>query len=127
MSAGNDSAASPSELALSSAQQAGNGAFIIAGAHDAGRQMAGFSNMAGAGAAYYLTALGDRVLSFDHTGEAFLFSGTSYSAPVISGAAALLAGAFPNLTGARICELRLRPADEAGGSGRDPVFGPSLP
>src|SRR3546814_20546781 len=55
--------------------------------------------------------------------EACLFSGTSYSAPVISGAAALLASAFPNLTGAQIVELLLSTADDAGVSGRDAVFG----
>ena len=102
---------------------AGNGLVIIAGAHDAARNIAGFSNRAGSGQQTYLAALGDRVRSFDHTGQAFLFSGTSFSAPVISGAAALLASAFPNLTGRQIVEILLNSADDGGAVGTDGTFG----
>ena len=64
--------------------------------------------------------------SFDHTGDSFLFSGTSVSAPVISGAAALLASAFPNLTGAQIVDILFRSADDAGTPGTDAVFGTGI-
>ncbi|MFN3943366.1 MAG: S8 family peptidase [Allosphingosinicella sp.] len=123
MSAGNKSEPNPNSFATISGQQAGNGAFIIAGAHDASRNIASFSNQAGNGAAFYLTALGDRVRSINHEGQAYLYSGTSFSAPVISGAAALLASAFPHLTGAQIVQLLLSTADDAGAPGRDAVFG----
>lgn len=102
---------------------AGAGNVIIAGAMDATRASAPFSNKAGAGASTYLTAIGVRVRSPDQTGTNFLWSGTSFSAPVISGAAALLAGAFPNLTGQQIMAILLNSADDAGAAGTDPVFG----
>jgi hypothetical protein len=124
LSAGNDGGADPAGFALSSASH-GNGLVIIAGAMDDARNMASFSNKAGtgAGANSYLTAVGARVRTIDQNGTGYLYSGTSFSAPVISGAAALLASAFPNLSGAQIVDLLLKTADDAGAAGTDPFFG----
>jgi hypothetical protein len=108
IAAGNTGAPDPDGLALLNAQQAGNGLFIIAGTHDANKQIAGFSAKAGAGAQYYIASWG---------------GSTSASTPVISGAAALLAGAFPNLTGAQIVELLLSTAYDAGDPGTDAIYG----
>ncbi len=110
----------PEAFALSAS---GAGNVIIAGAMDSSRLMADFSNRAGTGASRYLTAIGVRVRAPDHTGSSFLWSGTSFSAPVISGAAALLASAFPNLTGQQIMEILLSSADDAGAAGIDSIFG----
>jgi hypothetical protein len=97
---------------------------IIAGALDSSNvALTNFSNRAGNGATHYLGALGSRVRGIDENGAAFLFSGTSFSAPVISGAVALLAGAFPNLTGAQIVDLLFRTADDLGARGIDGEFG----
>jgi hypothetical protein len=63
------------------------------------------------------------VRTIDETGTGYLSSGTSFSAPVISGAAALLASAFPNLSGAQIVDLLLKTADDAGATGTDAFFG----
>lgn len=123
ISAGNAGAANPTAFALDTANQAGNGLVIIAGANTSAGQMAGFSNLAGSGAQHYLSALGAGVRTFDQTGTAYYYSGTSFSAPVISGAAALLASAFPNLTGSQIVQLLLSTADDAGEVGRDAVYG----
>jgi subtilisin family serine protease len=127
ISAGNEGekpeGVNPSSFAVTSAQRAGNGLIIIAGAIDANRQITTFSNRAGNGASYYLMALGSRVRSIDENGVATLWSGTSFSAPIISGAAALLASAFPNLTGAQIVQLLLSTADEAGATGIDATYG----
>jgi hypothetical protein len=124
LSAGNNgkepTGANPEGFALS-ASAAGN--VIIAGAMNSSRQIADFSNKAGTGAAAYLTALGVGVRAPDHTGTTFLWSGTSFSAPVISGAAALLASAFPNLSGQQIMQILFGSADDAGAPGTDPVFG----
>jgi hypothetical protein len=124
LSAGNNgketTGGNPEGFALS-ASAAGN--VIIAGAMTASRQVADFSNRAGTGAAVYLTAIGVGVRAPDHTGATFLWSGTSFSAPVISGAAALLASAFPNLTGQQIMAILLGSADDAGAPGTDPIFG----
>ena len=123
ISAGNDSLTNPDVFALRTAREGGGGHVIIAGAMDEARNLASFSNRAGSGAQYYLTALGVRVRSVDQNGTATLWSGTSFSAPVVSGAAALLASAFPNLTGRDIVELLLTTADDAGASGVDSQFG----
>jgi subtilisin family serine protease len=134
MSAGNDGHADPSTFALDTASRAGNGNVIIAGS--IGTPIAGdpangtdldtlstFTNRAGSGAGFYLTALGYRVRTFDQNGTAFLYSGTSFSAPVISGAVALLAQAFPNLTGQQIVQILLSTGDDLGAPGRDIDFG----
>jgi hypothetical protein len=124
ISAGNESLAQPAGFAAGAAAN-GSGLVIIAGAMDDARNMASFSNQAGPGAAAasYLTALGARVRTIDETGTGYLYSGTSFSAPVISGAAALMASAFPNLTGAQIVDLLLKTADDAGAPGTDAAFG----
>jgi hypothetical protein len=102
---------------------AARGLVIIAGSHNASYALSDFSNPAGSFGQYYLTALGERIRSFDNTGTPFFFYGTSYSAPVIAGAVALLAQAFPNLTGAPIVDLLMTTATDAGASGTDAAFG----
>ena len=86
-------------------------------------QLSDFSNRAGQGQNWYLAALGYRVRTIDHTGGGFLYSGTSFSAPVISGAVALMAQAFPNLTAPQIVDLLFQTADDLGAAGDDAVFG----
>ena len=129
ISAGNDgdtnpaAAANPDPLAQIATDPIARGLVLIAGATDSNRNIASFSNRAGTGAAYYLTALGVRVRANDETGTAFLWSGTSFSAPVVSGAVALLAQAFPNLSGAQIVDLLLRTTTDLGLTGTDAVYG----
>jgi subtilisin family serine protease len=82
-----------------------------------------FSNRAGNSIAHYLAAVGERVRAPDETGTSFLWSGTSFSAPQIAGAVALLAQAFPNLTGAQIVDILYQSARDAGAAGDDAVYG----
>ena len=82
-----------------------------------------FSNRAGSSATSYLAALGYRVRTINHLGQDVLYSGTSLSSPVISGAVALLAQAFPNLTGKQIVEILFNSADDLGAAGIDAVYG----
>jgi len=86
-------------------------------------QISTFSNRAGQGQNWYLGALGYRVRTIDNTGTGFLYSGTSFSAPIISGAVALVAQAFPNLTAAQIVDLLFSTADDLGTAGDDAVYG----
>jgi subtilisin family serine protease len=86
-------------------------------------QLSDFSNRAGSSSANYLAAIGAAVNTVDHEGVRKRYSGTSFSAPTISGAVALLASAFPNLTGAQIVEILFRSADDLGEAGTDAVFG----
>jgi hypothetical protein len=49
--------------------------------------------------------------------------GTSFSAPTITGAVALLAQAFPNLSGKQIVDILFKSADDLGASGIDSIYG----
>jgi hypothetical protein len=112
----------------------GNGLVIIATAVDDNGIITKFSNKAGAAQNAVLSALGQgicceyrndtiyRLVANDGT-SVRVFNGTSYSAPQISGAAALLAQAFPNLTGAQIVNLLLTSARDAGAAGTDTIYG----
>ncbi|MGL5838677.1 MAG: S8 family peptidase, partial [Sphingorhabdus sp.] len=128
-SAGNDFdtdpavAINPDPFSMIATDPIARGQIIIAGATDSDKTISNFSNRAGTGANVYLTALGVRVRAPDETGTAFLWSGTSFSAPIISGAVALLAQAFPNLSGQQIVDLLLRTADDLGAAGTDSVYG----
>lgn len=134
ISAGNDGAelkgANADPFALTPAQQF-PGRVIIAGSvgvdDGAGgtdlSQLSTFSNKAGTGAPYYLAALGYRTRAPSNDGSQYFWSGTSFSAPTISGAAALLAQAFPNLTATQIIDLLFRSADDLGAAGTDSTFG----
>lgn len=123
LSAGNDGGANPDALAQIANDPGARGLVIIAGAVDENGAIADFSNRAGNSAANYLTALGVRVRSVDQTGTAYLFSGTSFSTPVISGAIALLAQAFPNLTPEQLVALLYRSATDRGATGVDAIYG----
>ena len=86
-------------------------------------QLSTFSNRAGSGASWYLAALGYRDRAPDENGAQLLWSGTSFSAPTITGAVALMAQAFPNLTGKQIVNILFQSADDLGASGVDATFG----
>lgn len=126
ISAGNDGLGDPDPLALVANDAVARNQVIIAGsvgtAADAGA-ISTFSNRAGSGATHYLAALGYRVRSFDETGTAFLYSGTSYAAPNVSAAAALLFSAFPNLTASQVVDLLFTSAIDAGAAGTDGDYG----
>jgi len=82
-----------------------------------------FSDKAGTGADFYLAAVGFDDRAPDNTGAQFIWSGTSFSAPTISGAVALLAQAFPNLTGQQIVDILFKSADDLGATGVDAIYG----
>jgi len=116
MSAGNEGDPSPENFALITAQQAGAGSVVIAGAMDENRGLASFSNRAGSGEAWYLAALGSGVRTVDQNGVATAWSGTSFSAPIITGAVvangdwsrAFLVSASITLAGALVVGLTSR-------------------
>ncbi|WP_120716079.1 S8 family peptidase [Tsuneonella amylolytica] len=113
---------------------AGGANVIIVGSVNEQGQFSAFSNKAGSQANYYLSALGERVCcvyengvlkqTSDSSGTfVTLVSGTSFSAPQVSGAVALLKQAFPNLSGAQMVDLLLKSARDAGATGTDPIYG----
>lgn len=123
ISAGNDSELNPDQFAMVATTAAARGQIIIAGSVGTGDVISDFSNRAGSGQQAYLSAVGERVRAPDEASQPFLWSGTSFSAPQISGAVALLAQAFPNLTGAQIVQLLYASARDAGDPGTDAVYG----
>jgi subtilisin family serine protease len=137
VSAGNDGesgAAIPEQSALDAINAAGPGLVIIAGSVDENLILSTFSNPAGADLQYaesFAVAPGeDIVMSLldDGTGtyDLWLISGTSFAAPHVAGAAALLLDAFPNLTPTEVVELLLTTALDLGAPGTDALYGRGL-
>ncbi len=125
--------AQPSAFAAQIRAAGGNNVIIV-GSVDAGNQLSAFSQRAGNEAPWFLAARGERVCCVYENGQIFvgqdangsfnlLFSGTSFATPQVAGAVALLAQAFPNLTGQQIVRLLLDSARDAGATGTDSTYG----
>ncbi|HEV7369403.1 S8 family peptidase [Arenibaculum sp.] len=121
--AGNGGDAEPAGLGLWFASPAAQGAGVVVGSVDANGTISDFSNRAGSARQFYLVAPGELIRAIDAQGRSALWSGTSFAAPHVSGAAALLREAFPNLTGAQIVDILLRSATDLGEPGTDAVYG----
>ncbi|HEX5795259.1 MAG TPA: S8 family peptidase [Geminicoccaceae bacterium] len=126
LAAGNENAAEPTFPARFAADPAAAGRAIAVGAVDAGNQLTSFSNQAGSARDHYLVAPGVHILAPAMDGGAALVSGTSFAAPHVSGAAALVLQAAPFLTADEVVELLLDSATDLGAPGTDPVYGRGL-
>ncbi|MCT2558503.1 S8 family serine peptidase [Tsuneonella sp. YG55] len=115
-------------------RNAGGANVIIVGSVDDAGRFSSFSNRAGSQANWFLSALGERVCCVYENGVlkvesgpsgnfVTVLSGTSFSAPQVAGAVALLKQAFPNLTGAQMVDILLRSARDAGAIGIDTTYG----
>ncbi|MDP3677082.1 MAG: S8 family peptidase [Novosphingobium sp.] len=118
----------------SSTASAGSGNVIIAGSVNSAGTISAFANKAGSFANVYLNGLGEEVCCVYENGQirittrngqqfVTVVSGTSFSTPQIVGAVALVAQAFPNLSGQQIVDLLLRTARDGGATGTDPIYG----
>ena len=114
-------------------RDAGGGLVIIAGSVDENGAISSFSNRAGVYAGSYLSALGEGVCCVYEDGVlktqgnfVFLLNGTSFAAPQVAGAVALIAEAFPNLTSQQIVDLLYQSARDAGAAGDDAVYGQGI-
>ena len=137
ISAGNDGeepeGANPDPFAQVAGDPVSHGLVIIAGSLGQddgtgtrttdGNVLSSFSNRAGSFGSTYLAALGYRVRTVNNMNQAVVASGTSFAAPVISGAVALIRQAFPNLTGKQVVDLIYRTARDLGATGIDSVYG----
>ncbi|QRP62644.1 S8 family serine peptidase [Rhodanobacter sp. FDAARGOS 1247] len=132
--AGNDSKSDPSDIAAlptyAPTLQLDKG-WLVAVAVDSNHtnQLASYSNACGVAMNYCLAAPGD-VIVLDKdtlastTNPAYWqVSGTSFAAPEVSGAAALVWQAFPYFTNDLVRQTLLGTADDLGAPGPDPVFG----
>jgi hypothetical protein len=132
MSAGNDAAATPAGFASFAADARVKGSIVIAGATNELNTIADFSNRAGPSGStgdVYLVAPGDsiRIVKLNpDAGYNYFGSGTSFSAPHITGAIALLMQQFPNLSGREILSILFETADDLGDPGEDAVYGKGL-
>ncbi len=103
------------------------GPMIAAGAYDTGTgDIAFFSNRAGVAQDYYLMAPGVNLVTTAIGGGYTVTSGTSFAAPMIAGAAALLKERFPALTATQIVDILLVSATDLGAPGTDPIYGRGL-
>ena len=129
--AGNDSRADPSDIAAlpSLAPELERG-WLVAVAADSNHptQLADYSNACGKAMNYCLTAPGDVIVSDKDATSSnpngyWVVSGTSFAAPEVSGAAALVWQAFPYFNNDLVRQTLLGTADDLGAPGPDATFG----
>lgn len=85
-----------------------------------------FSNICGVAAPWCISAPGDVVTSVSNNAADNLYatgSGTSFAAPYVTGAVAVLSGAFPQLQPEVIRQIILETATDLGTPGIDSVYG----
>jgi Subtilase family len=126
---GNDgNSVSPNYPAGFAGTATGNGALIAVGAVDQNNVIASFSNRCGATANFCLVAPGVDIVTTarggGYTGAGT--SGTSFSTPHVSGAAALLIQLFPNLSAQDVVQILLTSATDLGAAGVDSLYGHGL-
>ncbi len=129
--AGNDSRSDPSDIAaLPSLAPQLEAGWLVAVAVDSNHptQLASYSNACGKAMNYCLAAPGDVVVldkNATTTGSQtyWVVSGTSFAAPEVSGAAALVWQAYPYFSNDLVRQTLLGTADDLGAPGPDKVFG----
>ncbi len=126
VAAGNEGRKDPSYPARYASDKSVAGWIIAVGAVDSQNRLASFSNKAGVTRDYYLVAPGVGIESTLPGGVYDSWSGTSMAAPVVAGAAALVWGAWPYLTGDKVVSSLLLSATDLGDPGVDSTFGRGL-
>jgi subtilisin family serine protease len=104
----------------------GSGAWVVVGSVDKWNEISSFSNKAGVTKNNFLVAYGEEILSPSINDVQTLNYGTSFSAPAVSGAMALMAEKFPNLTGKEIAQIFFDSATDLGEPGCDDIYGHGL-
>lgn len=130
--AGNDSQANPSTIAAlpSSAPDLEKGWLtVVAVNSNSPTQLDGYSDKCGIAMNYCLAAPGDVIVLDKNTTASttnpsyYIVEGTSFAAPQVSGAAALVWQAYPYFTNDLVRQTLLGTADPLGGSQPNPTFG----
>jgi len=99
---------------------------IVVGNLTSGNQQAASSNQCGDTKDYCLFAPGTNIRSTLNGGGYGVGSGTSFAAPYVSGAAAVVKAAFPGVSSQDVVNRLLLTADDLGDPGVDEVFGHGL-
>ncbi len=115
----------PSKPALFANNPTLEGYVLAVGAVDENGDIADFSNNCTVAKDYCLVAPGvDIYAAFRGTNSTYqVLDGTSMAAPHVSGAAAVLRGAWPHLTAPQTAQILLLTADDLGVAGVDDVYG----
>ena len=93
---------------------------------DGDNRIAAFSNGCGASKNWCLAAPGVDIIIPDLGGGRRTADGTSFAAPHVSGAAAVLKSAFPNMSPRQVAALLFATARDLGAPGVDDVYGRGL-
>lgn len=129
-STGNAGGTEPEFPAAGAGDPMFDGLMIAVGSVDQTNTISFFSNECGAHRDFCLVAPGEAVETTrageDDAADTATVSGTSFSAPHVSGAAALLIQRFPNLTAQEVVEVLLTSAEDLGDPGTDEVYGRGL-
>ncbi|HEU4813326.1 MAG TPA: S8 family serine peptidase [Xanthomonadaceae bacterium] len=140
-STGNSAFADPSSMAALPSQPGPNGTFpaadlevgwiaVAAVEADAPGTLASYSNACGVAMDYCLAAPGNVTTTGTNDGPTaptyWTWTGTSFSAPLVSGAAALVWQAFPYFNNDLVRQTLLGTATDIGDPGTDAVFGHGL-
>jgi subtilisin family serine protease len=123
VAAGNQGRAEPEWPARYAADPRFAGSVVAVGAVNKQGEMAPFSDRAGATRASYIVAPGQKVITDCDPDTCAIVSGTSFAAPHVAGALALLMQAFPDLNGRQALALLLRSAQGEGSADGDTVYG----
>jgi len=126
IAAGNSATANPLYPALYAKDPVYNGQVIAVGATNSLNIITDFSELAGTAQNNFLVAPGENIFTTSNNGGYTVVDGTSFSAPFVAGAAALLKQRFPLLTGKQIVDLMYATATDLGVPGTDAVYGRGL-
>lgn len=126
ISAGNEHTANPSPFAQFAIHEGAEGRILVVGATGPNNEGNSFSNHAGIIQNYFVVAPGVDIVSTYIQNQYAIGSGTSFSAPHVAGAAALLLEMFPNLSGIQVFEILMSTAVDLGVAGVDEEFGHGL-
>ncbi len=98
---------------------------VVAGV-DRNNVISTFSNRCGVAAAWCMVAPDENIFTTTTGGGYATVSGTSFAAPQVAGALAILKQEFPNLTAAQIVSRLLTTATDLGAAGVDAIYGHGL-
>lgn len=125
-SAGNEGAPDPNTFSQTPGLLQFLGSGLIVGAVDANLDLASFSNAGGVSRQAFLVAPGVSVGTVQVNNIFTRVSGTSFAAPYVAGAAAILLSMFPNLDAQDLFDILTQSATDLGPNGLDPRFGNGL-
>jgi subtilisin family serine protease len=105
-----------------------NGGWVVVGSVDSNNNISAFSNKAGVTKSNYIVAPGENLIgaAYNQNDGYRVGSGTSFAAPLVSGALALFTQKWPHLSGRQHSQIMFDTATDLGAPGIDDVYGNGL-